>query len=477
MRRQSGKRGKQSRAEGREAGRERDEVRTKSRNPAPRVSATTKRGAEAQPAEQGASPERWTWVEGCVWTEAMLAALDNGVTGGKWYSLMDKVYAVRTLEAAWQRVQANAGAHGIDRMSVEVFAANAPRYLAELGQAVRTGSYVPQAVRRVTIPKAGGGQRPLGIPTVKDRVVQAALKSALEPIFEREFLESSYGFRPRRGCKDALREVQRQLDAGRVWVVDADLKSYFDTISHEMLMEKLKRRIADSKVLQLIERYLKQDIVAQAERWSPITGTPQGAVLSPLLANVFLHDLDEEMAKAGYKMVRYADDFVVLCEGQGEAQAALERIGEWVQTHELVLHPDKTHVGNCQEQGQGFDFLGYRFEAGKRLIRRKSQQAFRDKVKALTRRSCGQSLEYLTARLNPMLKGWFVYFKHAQAMIFGTLDAFIRRRLRSILCKQNKLGYYYNNSKTIHQRWPNAFFAQVGLFALYEARLAASRPR
>lgn len=276
------------------------------RNPAPRVSATTKRGAETQTTDPGASPTGWTWVEGSVWTEAMLAALGNGVTGGKWYSLMDKVYAPRTLEAAWQRVQANAGAgaHGIDRMSVEVFAANAQRYLAELSQAIRAGSYVPQAVRRVYLPKAGGGQRPLGIPTVKDRVVQAALKSVLEPIFEREFRDSSYGFRPRRGCKDALREVQRQLDAGRVWVVDADLKSYFDTISHEMLIGKLKRRIADGKVLQLIERYLKQDIVTQAGRWSSVTGTPQGAVLSPLLANVYLHDLDEEMANAGYKMVR-----------------------------------------------------------------------------------------------------------------------------------------------------------------------------
>jgi len=443
----------------------------------PEVSVTTKRGAEAQSTEAGVNPKRWAWVEGCVWTEAMLAALENGVKGGKWYSLMDKVYALRTLEAAWQRVQANAGAQGIDRMSVEVFAANAPRYMTELSQAIRTGSYVPQAVRRVNIPKAGGGQRPLGIPTVKDRVVQAALKSVLEPIFEREFMESSYGFRPRRGCKDALREVQHQLDAGRVWVVDADLKSYFDTICHERLMGKLKRRIADRKVLQLIERYLKQDIVTQVESWSPLTGTPQGAVLSPLLANVYLHDLDEEMARAGHTMVRYADDFVVLCKSQAKAQSALARIRQWVRAHELALHPDKTHVGNCQEPGQGFDFLGYRFEAGQRLIRRKSQQAFRDKVKALTRRSCGQSLNYLTARLNPMLRGWFEYFKHAQVEIFGTLDAFIRRRLRSILCKQNKLGYYYNSSKVIHQRWPNTFFAQAGLFALYEARLAASRSR
>jgi len=470
------KRGKQSRAEGRKAGREDDEVQMTPNKPAPQVSATTKRGAEAQAIETGATPKRWDWVEGCVWTEAMLAALDNGVKGGKWYSLMDKVYAPRTLEAAWQRVQANAGAQGIDRMSIEMFAAQAPRYLTELSQALRTGSHEPQAVRRVYIPKAGGGQRPLGIPTVKDRVVQAALKSVLEPIFENEFLESSYGFRPQRGCKDALREVQHQIDAGRVWVVDADLKSYFDMICHEKLMSKLKRRMAYGKVLQLIERYLKQDIVTQVQSWSPVMGTPQGAVLSPLLANVYLHDLDETMALAGYKMVRYADDFVVLCESQGQAQAALERIKDWVQAHELELHPDKTHVGNCQERGQGFDFLGYRFEAGLRLIRRKSQQAFRDKVKALTRRTCGQSLNYLTARLNPVLKGWFNYFKHAQVGIFGTLDAFIRRRLRSILCKQNKLGHYYS-SKGIHQRWPNAFFAQAGLFALYEARLAASQSR
>lgn len=389
---------------------------------------------------------------------------------------MDKVYAFTTLAAAWQRVQANAGAHGVDQMSVEIFAAKAESYLTELSQTIRTGSYAPQAIRRVTIPKAGGGERGLGIPTIKDRVVQTALKLVIEPVFEREFLDSSYGFRPQRGCKGALGAVQQYLNAGRVWVVDADLKSYFDTISHEMLLDKLKRRIADGKVLQLIERYLEQDIVAQAERWTPTMGTPQGAVISPLLANVYLHDLDQEMANAGYTMVRYADDFVVLCETEEQAQAALARVKVWVQAHELTLHPDKTHIGNCMKRGQGFEFLGYRFEAGHRTIRGKSIQAFKDKVRKLTRRNCGQSLKYLAERLNPMLKGWFGYFKHAKGGIFNTLDGFVRRRLRSILCKQNKLGYYHT-SHAISRRWPNAYFAKLGLFTLYAARAAASRPR
>lgn len=453
-----------------------DEGQMEPQKRASQVSATTKQEAETQSDDQGKSPANWTWVEGCVWTEAMLAALGNGVKGGKWFSLMDKVYAPKTLAAAWQRVQANAGAHGVDQMSVEIFAANAERYLTELSLALRSGSYVPQAIRRVTIPKAGGGERPLGIPTVKDRIAQTALKFAIEPVFEREFLDSSYGFRPQRGCKDALREVQHQLNAGRVWVVDADLKSYFDTISHEMLMDKLKRRIADGKVLQLIGRYLQQEIVAQASSWTPTLGTPQGAVISPLLANVYLHDLDQEMANAGYTMVRYADDFVVLCEDQEQAQAALARVRAWVQAHELTLHPDKTHVGNCLERGQGFEFLGYRFEAGHRTIRGKSIQAIKDKVRKLTRRNCGQSLKYLAERLNPMLKGWFGYFKHAKGGIFVKLDGFIRRRLRSILCKQNKLGYYHT-SHAISRRWPTAYFAELGLFTMADARAAASRPR
>jgi len=237
-----------------------------------------KRGAEAH--------VRWAWVEACVWTETMLAALESGVKGGRWYSLMDKVMAAATLRAAWQRVQANRGSAGVDRISVQRFAFKAERYLAELEQALRTDTYRPQPVRRVEIAKAAGGVRPLGIPTVKDRIVQSALKMVIEPIFEREFDDASYGFRPQRGCKDALREVDQHLKRGRVWVVDADIRAYFDSVGHERLLRQVQERISDGRVLALIERFLRQDIVQGLARWSPTGGTPQGAVISPLLANV-----------------------------------------------------------------------------------------------------------------------------------------------------------------------------------------------
>jgi RNA-directed DNA polymerase len=407
----------------------------------------------------------------------MLAALENGVQGGKWYSMLDKVYAPGTLVAAWEQVKRNRGSHGVDGVSIARFESQVERYLLELHEAVKAGSYRPLAVRRVYIPKSGGGQRPLGIPAIKDRVVQAALKLVIEPIFEREFAERSYGFRPGRGCKDALREVDELLKEGRVWVVDADLKSYFDTIPHAPLLHQVGERISDGRVLDLIERYLGQDILDGLERWSPAAGTPQGAVLSPLLANLYLHPLDRQMAEAGYRMVRYADDFVVLCTSEDQARAALEKVRDWVTEAGLTLHPDKTHVGNCLREGGGFEFLGYRFEGGKRGVRKKSLKALKDKVRARTGRSRGDSMSKIVAELNPMLRGWFEYFKHAQGNVFGTLDAFIRRRLRGILCKQNKLTYYFHRSKRIHQRWPNAYFAQLGLFTLKGARLAASQSR
>lgn len=274
-------------------------------------------------AKQGAEAHGIPGVEASIWTERRVSALVNGVEGGKWYSLMDKVCAPNTLALAWARVRANQGAAGVDGQSVGRFEAKAGAYLAELAEELREGAYRPQAVKRVEIPKGDGQTRPLGIPTVKDRIAQAAVKLVIEPIFEFQFLETSHGFRPGRGCKDALREVDGLLKAGYTQVVDADLKGYFDSIPHGPLMERVESSVSDGRVLDLIRGWLGQDILKGLERWTPTGGTPQGAVISPLLANLYLHSLDERMMARGYRMVRYADDFVVLCRSREEAGAAL----------------------------------------------------------------------------------------------------------------------------------------------------------
>ncbi|SBT09414.1 RNA-directed DNA polymerase (Reverse transcriptase) [Candidatus Accumulibacter aalborgensis] len=421
-------------------------------------------------------PGNREWIDRAIWTERMLAALDNGVKGNKWFSLIDKVYRPQTLMAAWQQVKVNKGAAGIDGQSIERFAADAERYLGELAEDLKEGRYRAAPVRRVEIPKAGGKPRPLGIPTVKDRIVQAAVKRVIEPIFEKEFLPTSYGFRPGRGCKDALREVDEWLKKGYTHVVDADLKSYFDSIPHARLKERIEKRISDGRLLELLADRLRQDIVHGLERWTPTGGTPQGAVISPLLANIYLHPLDEHVTRQGYAMVRYADDFVILCPTAEDAGKALDEIKAWVEANGLALHPDKTHLGDCRIAGQGFEFLGYRFETGKRWVRNKSLTALKDKVRRLTRRTRGDSLGRIIADLNPMLRGWYGYFKHAQGRVFQTLDALIRRRLRALLRKQEKrpgFGRCYAD----HCRWPNAFFAAAGLFTMVEARRQASQSR
>jgi len=253
----------------------------------------------ARPRGEACDPREWGWVERSVWTERMLAALGNGVRGGKWYSLRDKVWSRRTLEVAWRRVAANAGAAGVDRVSVERFRADEERYLGELEAQLQDGSYRPSAVRRVWIPKGDGRRRPLGIPVVKDRVVQAALKLVLEPIFEREFLWVSHGFRPGRGAKQALRAVVAGLAAGAYWVVDADLKSYFDSIPWDRLLARVRERVSDGAVLSLIERFLKQDVMEGLDRWTPTAGSPQGAVLTPrTILHTFLACFDASRALA-----------------------------------------------------------------------------------------------------------------------------------------------------------------------------------
>jgi RNA-directed DNA polymerase len=436
---------------------------------APGVLERAKQGAEAHDRD-------WSWVEATVWTERMLSALGNGVKGNKWFSLMDKAERLTTLAAAWRKVASNRGAAGVDRQSIERFAAESDKYLDELLQALRERSYRPQPVRRVEIPKSDGKLRPLGIPTVKDRIVQTALKFVLEPIFEAQFLNGSYGFRPGRGCKDALREVDGLLKQGYTYVVDADLKSYFDTIPHTRLMQRVEERISDGAVLELIANFLKQDIMQHGQSWTPTGGAPQGAVISPLLANVYLHPLDVLMEDGGYRMVRYADDFVILCSNREDAMLALEKVRAWVEENGLTLHPDKTHVGDCRQLGEGFDFLGYRFEAGQRQVRKRSLQRLKEKIRHKTRRTRGDSLAQIVMDLNPVLKGWFAYFKHAHARTFRTLDAQIRRRLRAMLRKREKRPGF-GRCLSDHQRWPNRFFAEAGLFAMHTGWLNARQPR
>ena len=447
------------------------------------MSFTTKQSESEVPvvpkvATQGAEAHRrdWTWAEASVWNERMLAALENGVKGGKWFSLIDKVYRAEILKQAWQKVAANDGAAGVDGQSVKQFAARAEMYLKELSTALERGTYRPMPVRRVEISKEGGKHRPLGIPVVKDRIVQTALKYVLEPIFEREFLGMSYGFRPGRGCKDALREVEGWLKQGYTFVVDADLRSYFDMIPHKWLLERVKQHVSDGRVLELIEMFLQQDIIKEMERWTPVGGTPQGAVISPLLANIYLHALDCQMKQKGYRMVRYADDFVVLCGSAEEAQAALAEVKAWVEANGLSLNAEKTHVGDCRQEGQGFEFLGYRFEAGRRWVRRKSLKAIRDRIRVRAKRTRGDSLATIIADLNPMLRGWFNYFKHAHPMTFSGMDGFVRRRLRAILRKQDKRPGM-GRCRDDHQRWPNKFFATQGLFTMVTARELASQSR
>jgi RNA-directed DNA polymerase len=368
---------------------------------------------QGRDATGGESHDLW-WAEASIWTDRMVSALGNGVKGGKWFSLIDKVVRPTTLDGAWQRVARNKGAAGVDGQSVERFSFQQQRYLAELQLSLANGSYRPSPVKRVEIPKGDGKTRPLGIPTVKDRIVQTALKMVIEPIFEVQFRPGSFGFRPGRGCKDALREVDRLLKQGYTHVVDADLKSYFDTIPHNKLMALVEASISDGRVLALIESFLQQEIMADTAHWQPTTGTPQGAVLSPLLANLYLHPLDLLMEQSGYRMVRYADDFVILCATQAEAEAALRQVTAWVNAAGLTLHPDKTRIGDSRQPGQGFDFLGYRFEAGCRFVRDKSLKAFKDKVREKTSRSRGDSLERIITDLNQLLRGWFGYFRHAR---------------------------------------------------------------
>jgi RNA-directed DNA polymerase len=402
----------------------------------------------------------------------MLTTLIQGVEGGIWFRLFDKVFAERNLLAAFQQVASKKGAPGVDHVTIDEFGRQIPENLWQLSDALKANTYQPQAIRRVHIPKPGTLEtRPLGIPTVRDRIVQGAVVNVIEPIFERDFAEHSYGFRPGRGCKDALRRVDQLLKAGYVYVVDADLKGYFDSIPHDRLMERLRRKIADGRVLSLIEAFLKAGIVEETATWTPEAGAPQGAVLSPLLSNVYLDPLDHLLAQMGYEMVRYADDFVILCRTAEDAQRALELVRQWTADNGLTLHPTKTRIANARSEG--FEFLGYEFHGDKHWPRKKSLAKLKDTLRKPTVRRSGQSLRCVIARVNPILRGWFTYFQHgSRHALYKDLDGWLRMRLRSLLRhRKGRRGVARKPSDCF--AWPNHFFAKQGLFSLQAAHAEA----
>lgn len=415
---------------------------------------------------------RWPWVERSVWSERMLQTLETGVKGGKWFSLIDKVGKRENLGAAWMKTFVNGGSAGVDGQTIKQFTAQLSMELDRLQGQLKDGSYEPYPVRRGWIDKLGSKEkRPLGIPAVRDRIVQGAIRNVIEPIFERIFAEHSYGFRPRRGCKDALRRVDQLLKGGKTWVVDVDFKSYFDTIPHDKLMERVRELITDGRLLELLEKYLKAGVMDGLKGWEPTEqGTPQGAVISPALANLYLNPLDHLMAAAGCDMTRYADDLVVQCRSQEEAAEVLKRINQWAQENGLTVHPTKTRIVDATQKG-GFDFLGYHFERGQKWPRQKSMDKIKDKIRNKTRRTQGQSMGEVIASINPTLRGWFEYFKHSNRTNLAAMDGWVRMRLRSILRKhQGKKG---KGRGSDHQKWPNAYFDRLGYFSLEKARRLA----
>jgi len=408
---------------------------------------------------------RWKWVERSVWTDRMLMALEQGVKGGQWYSLMDKVWSEANLLSSWLAVGANDGAAGVDGQSIGAFRAHREQELQRLSQELRSDRYERQPARRVWIDKPGSQEkRPLGIPCVRDRVAEGAIRQVLEPIFEREFAEHSYGFRPGRSAQMAVERVEGLLQRGYHWIVDADLKSYFDSIPQKPLVELVGERVSDRRLLRLIQQSLRAGVMEGMKDWQPTEqGTAQGSVLSPLLANIYLNRLDHEMARAGYQMTRYADDFVIQCRTRAEAEAALAKIRAWVTQAGLTLHPQKTRIVDATQRG-GFDFLGWHFERGYQWPREKSQAKLRETIRQHTPRNSGHSLEQIIRELNRSLKGWRAYFDHGVRNVYEELDQMVRRRLRKLLLKRRKKRGKPCGS--VNYKWPNAYFDQAGLWRL-----------
>lgn len=380
----------------------------------------------------------------------------------KWYSLIDKVYSLPSLLESWYEVKKNKGAGGVDKESIEEFERNLNQNLHELHRLLKEKRYIPSPVRQVLIPKPNSKDfRPLGIPTIRDRVVQQAIKRIIEPIFEPKFKDVSYGYRPNRGAREAIQKCKEYIDSGYKWVVDADIASFFDTVNHKLMMKALNEEIADGTLLDLIERFLKSGVMKDGRLSATYEGVPQGGVISPLLANIYLHYFDEVMYERGYRLVRYCDDFVIFTKFGRKAERALEVARQILEGNLMLkLHPQKTKIVHANFDG--FEFLGCLFKSGYIRPKDRSIDSFKDKVRRITRRQQPKKLGMIIERLNPVVRGWGNYFRHGNVKtLYLRLDEWTRMRLRSFLEKKKAITHQ-------NQRIRNWQFKSQGLVWLQE---------
>lgn len=408
-----------------------------------------------------------------------------------WYSLYDKVYKQTNLRSAFEQVKYNDGAPGVDKVTIESYEQELEHNLEVLQQKLKDKTYRPKPVRREWIEKENGTQRPLGIPTVEDRVVQTALCQILEPIFEEDFLSVSYGFRPGISAHMALDKVTEHLKAGYHYVIDADLQSYFDTIPHDKLEQQIRKRVTDGSVIQLIYQFLTAGVM-EGQNWQETNqGAPQGGVLSPLISNIYLHQLDELMVERGHRIVRFADDFIILCRSQKGADRVMRSVTRFLERElELTVNKEKTKVVYAWKEP--FTFLGYEFIRDIRRIDPKKEKKFKQKVKEITRKNQTVDIETLIqGKLNPYLRGWANYFRYGNVKTkFREWDSWIRRRLRMVQLRSwrhikslhrllRKKGWREENlrgirmfawrsskSPMVHAALDNEFFTELGLISL-----------
>ena len=380
----------------------------------------------------------------------------------KAHSLIDKVYSRLNLLIAYERVKENKGAAGVDRVSLDKFERDLEQNVEEIHRLLYENKYTPKPVRRVYIPKSNGKTRPLGIPTVRDRVVQQAILNKIGKIFEPKFRDCSYGFRPNRSGLQAIAKVERYLKEGYQWVVEVDIERFFDTVQQERLIDLVAEEIADGRVLRLIRSILQSGVMEAMGVKYQTTGMPQGGVISPLLANIYLHPYDDQMMDEGYKIVRYADDVVVLCKTKSEAERAYERTRKILEMGlKLKLNKAKTKIVH---KSQTFEFLGYLFGCGYsdyKMPREKAIASFKDKVRWITRRQQPKKITDIIKELNPVIRGWRNYFKFGcSKRVFWELDCWIENRLRAFKAKSWGLR--------IHLKMPHSIFERMGLVTLNE---------